>query len=123
MSIHPVDRVATRIWFHLYPLALQRAMARPDAADLARRMTLAGRWSLADQVHTSHRLLYAHRFWAAVRQAVDEREREKLRECGVVVEGTHPVMRLSCMAQAYGPTTIVIPPWNGLVGRVLTATN
>lgn len=289
-SIHPVDRAATRIWFHLYPLALQRAMQRPDAADLARRMTLAGRWRLADQVETSHRFLYGHRYWPAVRAAalahvddlgapgsldlstqvhaiarraaggagadvslllgisavalrtlqqvgpgrladtasggsamdlaavapetvmrqrerraagllgwltgarrvdvvfderradarfalipsqhlttaaaldarpwretdarcsegpipvqcrscscgtcwvgllagahrlspMEDRERDKLRECGVLVDGSHPVMRLSCMAQAFGPATIVIPPWNGLVGRVLrTAT-
>ena len=284
MSIHPVDRAATRIWFHFYPLVLQRAMEQPDAADLARRMTLAGRWKLADQVASSHRFLYGHRYWEEVRQAaidhvdatdvpgsldlgaqvhaiarraaaaasvdvalllgisavalrtlqqvgpermsaapgapkrlptaapdtmlrqrerqsprlfgwlkgpgrvdvvfdehrqdarfplipsqhlttaaaldtrpwrdvdsrcsegpipvqcrscscgtcwigvlggaerlspMDARERDKLRECGVVVEGSHPVMRLSCMTQAFGRTTIVIPPWNGLVGRVL----
>ena len=29
-SIHPVDRAATRIWFHFFPLALQRAMERPE---------------------------------------------------------------------------------------------
>jgi ferredoxin len=286
-SLHPVDRAATRIWFHLYPLALQRAMELPNAADLARRMTLAGRWKLADQIDTSHRFLYGHRFWEPVRRAaiehvdatdapgsldlgaqvhaiarraaaaasvdeaivlgisavalrtlqqvgpdrmagpsqpvlerltaaspeavlrqrerrstgmfgllrragraevvfdehnqdarfplipsqhlttaaaldrrpwrdsdarcsegpipvqcrscscgtcwigvlagadrlspVDDRERDKLRECGVVVEGSHPVVRLSCMAQAFAPTTIVIPPWNGLVGRVIKA--
>ena len=286
-AIHPVDRAATRIWFHLYPLALQRAMEQPNAADLARRMTLAGRWKLADQIDTSHRFLYGHRFWEPVRRAaiehidatdapgsldlgtqvhaiarraaaaasvdaavvlgisavalrtlqqvgadrisgagppsrdgmsqvspetllrqrdgrvsgllgwltgsrraevvfdehrqdarfplipsqhlttaaaldtrpwrdtdprcaegpipvqcrscscgtcwigvlsgadrlspMDDREREKLRECGIAVDGSHPVMRLSCMAQAFGPTTIVIPPWNGLVGRVLKA--
>jgi ferredoxin len=50
---------------------------------------------------------------------MEAREREKLAECGVVVEGAHPPMRLSCMTQAEGPVSIVIPPWNGLVGRVL----
>lgn len=285
-SIHPVDRAATSIWFHLFPLALQRAMLRPDAATLARRMTLAGHWQLAEQPHTSHHFLYAHRYWAEARQAVldyvdaaqppasldlaaqvhaiatqaalrarvradvllgiaavalrtlaqvgpdvfgsalpvsppassrdggpdavlaarragrgwladwlgrsprlrvvfDEQradgwfpivhsqhvataaaldvrphrerdarcsegpipvhcrscscgtcwvgvlagadalspmepaERAKLVECGVVVEGSHPVMRLACMAQAYDRVAIVVPPWNGLVGRVL----
>jgi ferredoxin len=282
-SIHPVDRAATRIWFHFFPMALQRAMERPDAADLARRMTLAGRWRLADQIHTGHAFLYGHRYWpqahaatlayadeapssldlgaqiheiarrvsaaagapeslvlgvsavalrtlqqvgaermatstgeAATRPAIsadavvharareaaggvlglfgvkrppevvfdeqradasfalvpsqhlataaaldtrphraldprcsegpipvhcrscscgtcwvgvlggaealspiDGRERDKLAECGVIVEGSHPVMRLACMAQAHGRTTLVIPPWNGLVGRVL----
>lgn len=71
-GIHPVDRVATRIWLHFFPLALQQAMARPDAADLGRRMTLAGRWRLAEQLDTSHAFLYGHQFWAHARQAVLE---------------------------------------------------
>lgn len=71
-AIHPVDRAATRIWFHFYPLALERAMARPDAAALARRMTLAGRWRLSDQIETSHRFLFGHRYWPAARRAVLE---------------------------------------------------
>ena len=282
-AIHPVDRAATLVWFHLFPLTLQEAMVRHDAADLARRMALAGRWRLADQIETSHAFLYGHAYWPQARAAVlayatgapgsldlgaqiheaaqqaaasarvdvslilgitaialrtlqqvgpdalaaspsnrptarrpqtaeavlhdrsgrrrgllslvrsdrplevvfderdsearfplirsqhvttaaaldtrpyrdrdprcsegpipvqcrscscgtcwigviggadtlsamDDDERDKLRECGVVVEGSHPVMRLSCMAQGVGRTTSVIPPWNGLVGRVL----
>lgn len=288
-AMHPVDRAATRIWFHLFPLALQRAMARPDAADLARRMTLSGTWRLSDQIDTSHAFLYGHQFWPHATRAVldyaagpippssldlgmqvqeaagrvssaagvpreqvlgitavamrtlqqvgaealqaapgtivapgsldgltadgvyrvrerrrnrsflrflgggagrqspvtfderdpaaqfplihsqhlttaaaldhrdhrhrdrrcsegpipvhcrscscgtcwigilggsehtspmESRERDKLAECGVVVEGPRPVMRLACMTQAEGPVSIVIPPWNGLVGRV-----
>jgi ferredoxin len=71
-SMHPVDRAATRIWFHFYPLTLQRLMERPDAADLARRMTLAGRWRLADQIAESHAFLYGHRYWPQARRAVLE---------------------------------------------------
>jgi ferredoxin len=294
-SIHPVDRAATRIWFHFFPLSLQRLMERPDALDLARQMTLAGRWRLADQIDRSHAFLYAHRHWPVARRAVidfvngptpprsldlgaqvqelaarisgaarvppaevlgiaavalrtlqqvghdvlgasaerladgglyeklsadqivawragrgthgwrrlfgaaprqsdvtfnernpaakfplihsqhlttaaaldtrdyrsaeprcsegpipvhcracscgtcwvgvlagadkltamDERERAKLAECGVLEDaepsgGPAPVIRLACMTQAHGPVSIVIPPWNGLVGRVLT---
>jgi ferredoxin len=290
-SIHPVDRIATRIWFHFYPQALQRAMERPDATDLARRMTLAGRWRLADQIDSSHAFLYGHRHWPLARRlalafadapaspatldlgaqiqeavrrgaavddpdpavllgitaiafrtlqqvgpdalaaspgdlmaggrydgrsadevlalragrvgagwlrflvgqraqsevtfnerlrgatfpliasqhlttaaaldrrqyraadprcsegpipvqcrscscgtcwvgvlwgaeqlsAIDARERDKLAECGIEVEGSHPPIRLACMSQAFGPVSLVIPPWNGLVGRVLKA--
>ena len=69
-AIHPVDRVATRIWFHFFPLALQQLMARPDAADLARQMTLAGRWRLDDQIDSSHAFLYGHRHWLHAKQAV-----------------------------------------------------
>ena len=69
-SVHPVDRAATRIWFHFYPLALDRLMRRPDAADLARRMTLAGRWRLSDQIDDSHRFLFGHRYWPQAREVV-----------------------------------------------------
>ena len=31
----------------------------------------------------------------------------------------HPVLRLACMAQAHGPVTLVIPPWNGQFGARL----
>jgi ferredoxin len=68
-SIHPVDRAATRIWFHFFPLSLQRLMARADAADLARQMTLSGRWRLADQIDQSHQFLYSHRHWPLAKRA------------------------------------------------------
>jgi ferredoxin len=69
-AIHPVDRAATRIWFHFYPLLLQRMMDRSDAPDLARRMTLAGQWRLADRIGRSHDFLFGHRYWGDARRAV-----------------------------------------------------
>jgi ferredoxin len=69
-SIHPVDRAATRIWFHFYPLALGHLMRRPDAADLARLMTLAGRWRLAEQIDTSHYFLFGHQYWPHAKAVV-----------------------------------------------------
>ena len=71
-SIHAVDRTATRLWFHFFPLALERAMDRADAAELARRMTLAGRWRLADQIDRSHWFLYGHQFWPVAKTVVRE---------------------------------------------------
>ena len=49
---------------------------------------------------------------------MERRERDKLAECGVIVEGERPPIRLACMTQAEGSVSIVIPPWNGLLGRV-----
>lgn len=69
-AIHPVDRVATRIWFHFYPLALQRLMDRDDATAMARRIALEGRWRLSDQIDHSHAFLYGHQYWPDVRDAV-----------------------------------------------------
>lgn len=70
-AIHPVDRTATRIWFHFYPLALQRAMdTAPDPVWLARKLLLSGTWRLADQIDRSHAFLHGHRYWREVKAAV-----------------------------------------------------
>ena len=70
-AIHPVDRAATRAWFHFFPLALQRALASSsDPAALAQHLRLQGRWQLADQRESSHWFLFGHRVWAHVRAAV-----------------------------------------------------
>jgi ferredoxin len=34
-------------------------------------------------------------------------------------DAPRPLIRLACQAQAYGRVTIVIPPWNGMVGKFL----
>jgi ferredoxin len=51
---------------------------------------------------------------------MDQRERAKLMECGIRFDSEPPPIRLACTTQAAGAVSIVIPPWNGLLGRVLT---
>ncbi|MER3427833.1 MAG: hypothetical protein C4334_06995 [Pyrinomonas sp.] len=71
--VHEVDRNATQIWFHFFPLSLARALERADDPDrLAREMQLQGRYRLHDQIDDSHRFLYGHRFWPTVKAAVTE---------------------------------------------------
>ncbi|HEX8351529.1 MAG TPA: 2Fe-2S iron-sulfur cluster-binding protein [Pyrinomonadaceae bacterium] len=70
-SVHEVDRNATQIWFHFFPLALHRAFeAAEDPARLAQELLMQGRWSLKDQADSSHVFLYGHRFWPDVKRAV-----------------------------------------------------
>jgi ferredoxin len=70
-SIHEVDKNATQIWFAFYPLALYRALeAAEDREALARRLLLQGRYSLKEQIDSSHHFLYGHRFWPEVKRAV-----------------------------------------------------
>lgn len=70
-GIHAIDRNATRIWFAFHPLELHLALeAAPDRAAVARKYELMGRWSLESQVDSSHRFLYAHRFWPQVKSAI-----------------------------------------------------
>jgi ferredoxin len=70
-STHEVDRSATRIWFHFFPVALLRAFeAAEDPARLAQQLLMQGRWYLKDQLDSSHTFLYGHRFWPEVKRAV-----------------------------------------------------
>ena len=52
--------------------------------------------------------------------AVAPRERKLMPLLGYVeTDEAHPLIRLSCQAQAEGAVSIVIPPWNGFYGRYL----
>lgn len=70
-EIHEVDRDATEIWLRFYPLSLHELLENAeDAEALARKLLLEGDYQLANQINTSHRFLYAHRFWAQAKRAV-----------------------------------------------------
>lgn len=70
-SIHEVDRNATQIWFAFFPLKLARALAQAkDPAQLAKQLQLEGTYLLKDQIDSSHKFLYGHRYWPAVKKAV-----------------------------------------------------
>jgi ferredoxin len=70
-EIHPIDKNATEIWFAFYPLNLHLALAEAaDQAAMVRKLGLMGNWRLADQVDSSHRFFYAHRYWPQVKNAV-----------------------------------------------------
>lgn len=70
-SIHEVDRTATQIWFHFFPLALLRAFEQSeDPAKLAQELLMQGKWYLLDQIDSSHTFVYGHRFWPEVKRAI-----------------------------------------------------
>src|SRR5438477_6746302 len=70
-SIHEVDRTATQIWFAFYPLSLFCALKDADDRDkLVQQLLLQGDYELKDQIDTSHRFLYGHRFWPQIKKAV-----------------------------------------------------
>jgi ferredoxin len=69
-QIHPIDRVATRIWFAFFPLDLHLDLqAADDPGVRARELGLMGKWRLADQIDASHRFLFAHRYWPQTKVA------------------------------------------------------
>jgi ferredoxin len=66
-AVHEVDRAATDIWFHFYPLVIARALRNSeDRGFMLRKLWLQGRPDLADHLDTSHVFLYGHRYWPAV---------------------------------------------------------
>jgi len=71
VNIDPIDREATRIWFAFYPLPLQLALdAAADKPATERKFGLMGQWGLANTIDSSHRFVYAHRYWPEVKAAI-----------------------------------------------------
>jgi ferredoxin len=71
-AIHDVDRAATEIWFHFYPLVIARALrSSDDRAFIVRKLWLQGSPDLADHFNTSHVFLYGHRYWPLVAAAIN----------------------------------------------------
>ena len=72
-SIPEVDRTATEIWFHFFPLSLLRALQQADDPEqLARKLLLEGKYLLKDQIDSSHEFFYGDRYWPQVKAAVSE---------------------------------------------------
>jgi len=72
-SIHEVDRTATEIWFYFFPLALLRALRQSaEPGQLAKKLSLDGKYLLKDQIDSSHAFLYGHRYWPQMKKAVSE---------------------------------------------------
>ncbi|MBO0859202.1 MAG: (2Fe-2S)-binding protein [Chloracidobacterium sp.] len=70
-AIHPVDRLATRVWFAFFPVKLHRALAfSPDPTETAKKLILKGKYSLSVQVDSSAEFMYGHRYWPGVKRAV-----------------------------------------------------
>jgi ferredoxin len=72
-SIHPVDQLATRIWFSFWPLKLARELqASADVTQTAKRLQLDGEYRLERQVDSSVKHFLGSRYWRGVKQAVIE---------------------------------------------------
>ena len=71
-SIHEVDRNAVQIWFRFYPLSLRRFLAASEDLDKTKSsLKMQGDFELSDKIDTSHGFLYGHRYWPAVKAAIE----------------------------------------------------
>src|SRR5436190_9437478 len=75
--IHEVDRNAVQIWFRFYPLSLKQFIdAAEDRDATLHGIAMQGDFELKDQIATSHRFLYGHRFWPAVKCKIEKQAEE-----------------------------------------------
>jgi ferredoxin len=71
-SVHDVDKNASQIWFSFYPLSLGRAFEETADPDLlAAQLLMKGVYPLSEQIDSSHKFLYGHRYWPQVKKAVE----------------------------------------------------
>ncbi|MDQ3665978.1 MAG: (2Fe-2S)-binding protein [Acidobacteriota bacterium] len=76
-SIHEVDKTATQIWYSFYPLGLFTALQQAtDPEKLARELLLQGDYYLKNQIDSSHKFIYGHRYWPEVKKAVAQHAEE-----------------------------------------------
>jgi len=71
-SVHDVDKNATQIWFSFFPLSLFCAFEAADDPELlAAQLLVRGVYPLKEQVDSSHKFLYGHRYWPEVKKVVE----------------------------------------------------
>src|SRR5262245_33283290 len=86
-SIHPVDLVATKIWFSFWPLKLARELHESsDVAQAAKRLQLDGNYRLEDQVDASVDYFVGSRFWGGVNQTILQNAESITRSAGAGLE-------------------------------------
>jgi ferredoxin len=69
--IHEVDRNAVQIWDRFFPLGLHAYLeAAEDRDEAIRGLALQGNFELKEQVDSSHKFLYGHRYWKTVKAAI-----------------------------------------------------
>jgi ferredoxin len=71
-AIHEVDRTAVQIWFRFYPLELFRYLGAAEDRDKEiQKAVIQGDFELKNQIDSSHKFLYGHRFWKDVKTAIE----------------------------------------------------
>lgn len=70
-EIQEVDRNAVQIWFRFYPLELFRYLENAEDRDKAiQKFVMQGDFELKNQIDSSHKFLYGHRFWKETKDAI-----------------------------------------------------
>jgi len=71
-AIHEVDRGATQIWFRFFPLELFRFLESSEDREKAlQKFVMQGDFELKNQIDSSHKFLYGHRYWKETKAAIE----------------------------------------------------
>lgn len=86
-AVHEVDRNAVQIWLRFYPLSLRAFInSAEDREEALRGLAMQGGFELKDQIDTSHHFLYGHRYWKAVKCAIEAEAKDKLEDPDSLVD-------------------------------------
>lgn len=70
--IHEVDKNAVQIWFRFFPLELFRFLnAAEDREKEIQKSVIQGEFELKNQIDSSHKFFYGHRFWQEIKAAIE----------------------------------------------------
>ncbi len=73
-ATHEVDRNAVQIWFRFFPLELFRFLeTAEDRAKAVHKLAILGDYELKNQIDSSHKFLYGHRFWKETKTEIENR--------------------------------------------------
>ncbi|MEY4007073.1 MAG: hypothetical protein RLZZ467_85, partial [Gemmatimonadota bacterium] len=107
-----------------YFTAVGRQELTSGAASDTRPYELQGRLTHSGPIPTDCRSGTCGTCWVGVLGGADRlspvepNEAKRLRACGYSDPAEpHPLIRLACLAKASGPVSLVVPPWNGVLGR------
>ena len=111
-----------------FPLILQQHLTTASAND-TRQYTSGARRCHEGPIPVQCRTASCGTCWVGVLAGaeklsdVDEMEARRMKEFGYInTAETKPVIRLACMALGSGNVSIVIPPWNGFIGKAALGT-
>lgn len=102
-AIHEVDRHAVQIWFRFYPLELFRYLQSAENREKAiQQFVMQGEYELKNQIDSSHRFLYGHRFWKETREAIVKHAADFTSETGDLAD---EIRRLAADAASAAKTS------------------
>lgn len=102
-AMHAVDRNATDVWFTFFPVVLARALDQAsDPERLARKLALSGKYRLSEQIDTSHRFLYGHRYWPQAKAAVKDAASPGVAPAGSLADLVRTVARAAAASANVG---------------------